>query len=104
MENPLCSSKDESTIRGKLTCDLYQPTADVIFKRKFSCLNCEKAFKASSELKAHERTHTGEKPFSCSKCAKKFSHPGNLKRHQRIHYDKKSIQLPHINKTLNWHT
>ena len=52
-------------------------------EKPFSCSQCDKKFAKPSLKKIHERTHTGEKPFSCSKCNKCFTQSSHLKSHER---------------------
>ncbi|KAJ8669883.1 hypothetical protein QAD02_001142 [Eretmocerus hayati] len=54
-------------------------------ERPYVCKICKKAFTKSCYLMLHVRTHSGERPYICQYCNKGFSRADTLSRHLTAH-------------------
>ncbi|CAH0549795.1 unnamed protein product [Brassicogethes aeneus] len=82
----------------KKNCDNYyklcrMPDGTLQRTRMFRCdvAGCNKMYKKSSHLKAHNRKHTGEKPYKCTwnGCTWEFARSDERIRHYRKHTGQK---------------
>ncbi|XP_039990810.1 zinc finger protein 624-like isoform X1 [Xiphias gladius] len=47
-----------------------------------TCPTCGKTYSRASDMRRHQRTHTGERPYQCLWCKKLFQFQYDLKRHE----------------------
>lgn len=65
-------------------------------ERPFQCRwpGCERRFSRSDELSRHKRTHTGEKKFGCRVCSRRFMRSDHLAKHVKRHAKERAAPAP----------
>ncbi len=81
-----CSKKflDNSKLRRHMLVHTVSSTQG---EKPFKCEFCAKFFSLDFNLRTHLRTHTGEKPYQCPfpGCFKRFTQSSNLTAHEKTH-------------------
>lgn len=80
LDNAGTPKKDSIVAKFKLLSDCRDENGE------YKCVYCDYKTKRGGDFRAHERTHTGERPFKCSECKIDFIQSSHLTRHKKKHH------------------
>lgn len=73
--------------------------------KQHRCMTCKKRFLWHSDLRKHERIHTGERPYSCQWCGRGFTQVQHMRSHMFRCAEKQSTSVRKKGKYwLHWVT
>ena len=78
-----------------------QEISDIKEKRKAECSDCGKILVNRQVMERHKKSvHSDDMPFKCVECEKCFKQSGNLKLHMTTHSDERSFQCSNCNHSV----
>ncbi|KAG7488863.1 hypothetical protein MATL_G00039030 [Megalops atlanticus] len=75
-------NQSSSAEKNQCLSDTYKKSPS---EKPYKCVQCGKYYNWETNLKRHQRIHSGENPWKCNQCGKYFDRESYLKRHQSIH-------------------
>lgn len=66
----------------------------------YQCRECGRTYGRLTELKMHQRFHTGDRPYVCTCCGKGFVRKDKLKVHMRMHTGERPYGCAHCQQTF----